>query len=552
MHAGDQTLPTSLHSVTGGPCLNSTQNMSTLSRLPPAAANLEAVEAPRQESLLPPPSRWQRLRERLQRFHIPIVHKITLSISVLMVVCIGLLATVIVQHQNQVLRGKIDELGNTLAVQIAHSALEPLLADDRLALGVLATNLTTEGNVLGTTILSATGEILAEAGLTPFQTGAPFANERTAIDARNLRGLEWSVSTHRDGPARSLVAYVSNVRFQDVIAGSVVVTLGRSALDHSMRNATRSIVFASLLVVAIGSILTVMLSRRLSKPIHDLMDASRALEAGQHHFRFAERRNDEIGNLMSSFNRYAEGLQRTTEMESTLSRYLSPSVAREIITGGSSLQLGGQRVQASVLFADIVGFTGMAEGMNPEEVAELLNRYFAHIVRACEMHEGMVDKYIGDCAMLVFGVPQTDPEHSFHGISCALTVLRLIAMENELRERQGQSPVRFRLGLNSGEMLAGNMGSHERMEYTVVGDAVNLASRLSAAAEGGQVVITEQVYRLPEVSGRFIAREHRSIRLRGIQQPVTTYVIEDIIPAYKEGFERQIQQLWWQGHRRTA
>jgi adenylate cyclase len=133
-----------------------------------------------------------------------------------------------------------------------------------------------------------------------------------------------------------------------------------------------------------------------------------------------------------------------------------------------------------------------------------------------------------------------------------LTILRLIAMENELRERQGQSPVRFRLGLNSGEMLAGNMGSHERMEYTVVGDAVNLASRLSAAAEGGQVVITEQVYRLPEVSGRFIAREHRSIRLRGIQQPVTTYVIEDIIPAYKEGFERQIQQLWWQGHRRTA
>ena len=532
--------------------MDSTRDLSTLTRLPPADA---AGQATRQGSLLPSPTRWQRLTQRLQRLvpsRIPIVYKLTLAISVLMVACIGLLATVIVQHQSQVLRTKIDEMGNTLAAQIAHSALEPLLADDRLALGVLATNLTTEGNVLGTAILSAKGEILAEAGLTPFEPGAPFATERTEVDARNLRGLEWNVSTHPYAPVRNLVAYISNVRFQDIVAGSVVVTLSRSALDHSMRSATRSIVFASLLVVAIGSILTVLLSRRLSKPIHDLMDASRALEAGQHHFRFAERRNDEIGNLMSSFNRYAEGLQRTSQMESTLSRYLSPSVAREIITGGGSLQLGGQRVQASVLFADIVGFTGMAEGMNPEEVAELLNRYFAHIVRACEMHEGVVDKYIGDCAMLVFGVPQTDPEHSFHGISCALTVLRLIAMENELRERQGQSPVRFRLGLNSGEMLAGNMGSQERMEYTVVGDAVNLASRLSAAAEGGQVVITEQVYRLPEVCGRFIAREHRSIRLRGIQQPVTTYVIEDVIPAYKEGFERQIQQLWWQGHRRTA
>jgi adenylate cyclase len=511
--------------------------------------------APEQASLLPSPGLWQRLRDTVRRVlptHIPIVYKLTLAISVLMVACIGLLATVIVQHQNQVVRGQIDELGNTLAAQIAHSALEPLLADDHLALGVLATNLTTEGNILGTAIVSASGVILAEAGLTPFSPGAPYADMRTGIDARNLRGLEWNAATNRYAPPRNLATYTNSVRFQDVVAGHVVMTLSRSTLDQSMQAATRSILFVSLLVVTIGSILTVFLSRRLSKPIQDLMDASRALEAGQYHFRFEERRNDEIGNLMSSFNRYAEGLQRTNEMESTLSRYLSPGVAREIITGGSSLQLGGQRVSASVLFADIVGFTGMAEGMNPEEVASLLNRYFAHIVRACEMHQGMVDKYIGDCAMLVFGVPQADPEHSFHGITCALTVLRLIDMENEQREHQGHAPVRFRLGLNSGEMLAGNMGSQERMEYTVVGDAVNLASRLSAAAEGGQVVITEQVYDLPEVRERFIARKHRSIRLRGIQHPVTTYVIEDVMPAYKEGFERQIQQLWWQGHRRTA
>ncbi|MFN2309174.1 MAG: adenylate/guanylate cyclase domain-containing protein [Gammaproteobacteria bacterium] len=513
------------------------------------------VSAPEQGSLLPPPSPWQRLRDGLRRVrpsHVPIVYKLALAISVLMVACIGLLATVIVQHQNQVMRGQIDALGNTLAAQIAHSALEPLMADDRLALGVLTTNLTSEGNILGTAILSAQGDILAEAGLTPFSEHAPYAGERTGIDVRNLRGLEWHIETRSVAPPRNLATYTSSVRFQDVVAGHVVMTLSRSTLDQSMQDATRSILLASLLVVAIGSILTGFLSRRLSKPIHDLMDASRALEAGQYHFRFAERRNDEIGNLMTSFNRYAEGLQRTTEMESTLSRYLSPGVAREIITGKGTAQLGGQRVAASVLFADIVGFTGMAEGMNPEEVAGLLNRYFAHIVRACEMNQGIVDKYIGDCAMLVFGVPQADPEHSFHGITCALTILRLIAMENEQRERQGHAPVRFRLGLNSGEMHAGNMGAHERMEYTVVGDAVNLASRLSAAAEGGQVVITEQVYQLPEISERFIARKHRSIRLRGIQHPVTTYVIEDVVSAYKEGFERQIQQLWWQGRRRTA
>lgn len=527
-------------------------SLNTLVRLPAE----EAAAEPSVEIERPPtPGLWERLRARLQRLsprNIPIVYKITLSISVLMVACIGLLATVIVQHQSQVLRGQIDALGNTLATQIAHSAVEPLLADERLALGVLATNLTAEGNVLGTAILSADGEILSEAGLTPFQPNAPYAGESSAIDARNLRGLEWTVVSKRGNRTRNLVAYTANARFKDVTAGYVVVTLSRSTLDQSMRGATQSILFASLLVVTIGGILTVFLSRRLSKPIHDLMDATRALDAGQYHFRFAERRNDEIGNLMSSFNRFAEGMQRTSEMESTLSRYLSPGVAREIITGAAPLQLGGQRVTASVLFADIVGFTGMAEGMSPEDVATLLNRYFAHIVRACEMHQGMVDKYIGDCAMLVFGVPQADPEHSFHAIACALSILRLTAMENQLRDRQGQPPVKFRLGLNSGEMLAGNMGSHERMEYTVLGDSVNLASRLSAAADGGQVIITEQVYRQEDVYDRFVARPHRAIRLRGIQHPVMTYIIEDMKPPYKEAFERQIQQLWWQGRRRTA
>lgn len=500
-------------------------------------------------------SHWQRLRAWLVLItpgHIPIVYKIALSISVLMVVCIGFLALVIVQNQNRDMRDQVDALGNTLATQIARSALEPLLADDRLALGVLATSLTADDTLLGMVILSSRGEILAESGLTPFQADAPLAGESTSSDIRQLRGLEWSLPNQHDPRTANLITYTREARFQDVVAGHVIVTLSRSGLDQSLRGATHTILFASLVVIIIGAILTVFLSRKLSKPIHDLMDANQALESGQHHIRFADRRNDEIGELMSSFNRYAAGIQHTTHMESTLSRYLSPSVARQIITNSTPVELGGQCVEATVLFADIVGFTRMTEGMQPEHVSKLLNRYFTHIARACEMHQGMIDKYMGDCAMLVFGVPQADPQHYVNGILCALTIQRLVTMENQTSAAHGHAPVHFRLGINSGQMLAGNLGAQERMEYTVVGESVNLASRLGAVATADQIIVTEQLYRRPEICERFIARAHKFINLRGIQHPVATYIIEGVMPAYKDSFDRQVQQLWWQGHRRSA
>jgi adenylate cyclase len=194
----------------------------------------------------------------------------------------------------------------------------------------------------------------------------------------------------------------------------------------------------------------------------------------------------------------------------------------------------------------------MAEAMVPEEVAKLLNQYFSHIARACEWNHGLVDKYIGDCAMLVFGTPEPDEDHCFHGIRCALTVKHLIALENARREKAGHAPVRFRVGLNSGSMLAGNMGANERMEYTVVGDTVNLASRLSSVAKAGEIIITEATYNRPEIRDRVIARQQRSIQLRGIQQPVATYVVEGLIPSENEQLIRQVETLWWQARRHTA
>ncbi|HSH30560.1 MAG TPA: hypothetical protein VK971_11675, partial [Thiohalobacter sp.] len=218
---------------------------------------------------------WHRLRRALPS-HIPIAYKLSFVISILMVTCIGLLASLVVQHQNQILRQQVDELGRTLAHQFARSAAEPLLADDALALDVLTTNLIQDDNVLGTAILSSKGEILTQAGITPFDR----PEDQAAPDPNRLRGYEWQSRDAGQPHPYDLVAFTSAVRVQDVVAGHVVITLNRTPWEQSLFTANQHIILASLIVVLIGSVLTVALSRRLSQPIYDLIHASQALDEG--------------------------------------------------------------------------------------------------------------------------------------------------------------------------------------------------------------------------------------------------------------------------------
>ena len=141
--------------------------------------------------------------------------------------------------------------------------------------------------------------------------------------------------------------------------------------------------------------------------------------------------------------------------------------------------------------------------------------------------------------MLLFGAPEHDDEHSFHAAQCALLMQRLIENENKLRVEQGLIPVNFRIGLNTGDMLAGNMGSTDRMEYTVVGDSVNLASRLCSVAEPGQIVVSKKFYSQTYIQQRVIAHEHKSINLRGVEGSVTTYLLHKVSTNFTKKFNDQ-------------
>lgn len=504
----------------------------------------------------------------------PVAIKLAFSMGILITAGMSLLGAVIIHNQIELLNDQIYSNGRTVVVQMAESAKEPILANDSLVLDVLTYSLATADNVLGTTIYSADRKVISTTGYSPFELKAPYFNRSRQYLNSSLSTFEWK---WENSPTGSLdaVSFVSPIQFEGVIVGYVLTSFSRQAMTQSINDAVRSIVSTTVLLIILGIIVSYFLGRRLSKPLQSLLDASRAIGMGRYNYRIKQQRNDEIGDLINSVNdtarllelksnRMALGILQRKQVEDAFSRYVSPNIAKEIMgnlnevkIGGNvspllaremmsnkgDMSLGGKSVNASVLFIDIVGFTSKSETMSPQGVAELLNEFYSNITRTVSLYKGTIDKYIGDCAMILFGIPQKDKDHIFHSIAYAVFFRRLMEDMNKIRIENGDFPVHFRVGINSGEMLAGNMGTAERMQYTVVGDTVNLASRLCTAAETDQIIITEDIYNTPGIHDKVIASEYQSIKVRGKAEPISTYLVDDVQGFYRTAMDRQIDEI---------
>ena len=473
---------------------------------------------------------------------VPLVYKVSLLITVLVVTCMGLLGSVIIHQQSQMFQDQLNEQGTTLVRLMAQSAREPLLAEDRLALDAIANGFSKSGSVVGTAITSLEGETISYGGEYHDGTRKSQGWVLAQLIANSPGSMTWELPAA--GTKRSKFnSFVQPVTFQNVTVGYAMVTLSQAVMEQSLKQSVHAIIGATVLIILLGIAMAFALGKRIYEPIDQLVDASRAIGNGEYEFRFKERRNDELGQLMNAFNDMAEGMLEKSQVMDALSRYVSPGVAKEILANLNEVELSGKRIDGSVIFADIVGFTQIAEDIRPEEIVSMLNKYFSLITRACELNHGMVDKYLGDGIMLVFGAPQPDENHRFHAISCALLMQRLVNHENAQREQHGLFPVKFKIGINSGLMLAGNMGSRERMEYTVVGDTVNLASRLCSISNSGQIVISKDLYQHPNVEERVIAGEYQSIHLRGIREPVSSYLVENLGADWQAIIDEQFNQI---------
>lgn len=218
-----------------------------------------------------------------------------------------------------------------------------------------------------------------------------------------------------------------------------------------------------------------------------------------------------------------EKLQQEEKLKGVYERYLSATVVEKIVQEGREIHLGGVREKITVIFADIRGFTPLAERLDPEEVVTILNEYLTSMSEVVFRYDGTLDKYIGDGLMAVFGAPFSHPDDPQRAVKAAVEMLVELQHLEKKRSKEGKLFLNMGIGISTGPAIAGNIGSMRRMDYTVVGDTVNLAARLESIAQGGQILISRATYE--EVKELVDVNELPPMRIKGKEAPVAVYEV---------------------------
>ena len=232
------------------------------------------------------------------------------------------------------------------------------------------------------------------------------------------------------------------------------------------------------IVFTLNLLLTIVISRFYSKPLLRLKDCAQNIANGNYDIRTGITTGDELGVLSDTFNDMAVSLQEKELMYDTFGKVVTPEIRNWLLQGNTNL--GGETVCATVLFCDIRGFTTLSEQINPKQVVSLLNKYFSGMEQCIVKHNGIINKYIGDAIMAIFGVPLANENQALDAYKCCLDMRKKLTELNKELEAENLPQLKFGIGLHTGNVLAGNIGSNSRMEYTVIGDTVNVASRIES------------------------------------------------------------------------
>ena len=303
----------------------------------------------------------------------------------------------------------------------------------------------------------------------------------------------------------------------------VISAVSRDEAFQAVYKIQKQNILITILVLNAAIFIVYFFARSLVTPVRRLVEATKKIEAGDFNVDVKPTTRDEIGLLTESFSSMGKGLAEREKIKDAFGKFVNRDIADMVLR--DEITLGGERKMAAIFFSDIRSFTAISEELEPEEVVEFLNEYMTRMVDCVNRTSGVVDKFIGDAIMAVWGTPVSHGNDTENAINAALMMRNVLAEYNSDRGSGKKPYIRIGCGINTGAVLAGQIGSHDRMEYTVIGDAVNLASRIESLNKtfGTDVLISEDSYLL--VQDIFEVVPMQKISVKGKKNPQQVYAV---------------------------
>ncbi len=351
------------------------------------------------------------------------------------------------------------------------------------------------------------------------------ANGWAARESLSLLAVNYSLPAGSPGVWRVGLAMRLAI-FYTLLAISPLLLLAVASHLHPHRAATEGMgsdvakIVAG--VVVLNLLLLILFARDVNQQTRVLLSGLQKVEEGDLSGRVNLFTPDEFGAITDGINKMIHGLGERERLRNLFGVYLSPEVSRTIIEGGVALQ--GEARQVSILFCDIRNFTRFSAARHPRDVVSQLNRFFGSMTGAIQAQAGDIHKFLGDGFMALFGAPVHYPDHARRAVQAALQMERELTALNQELEALGEPPMEIGIGIDSGEVIAGNVGSKNRLEYTVIGDPVNRSSRIEQLNKslGTRILVSERTYQEAGMAG---GRPLAPVAVKGIDKPVQVFTV---------------------------
>ncbi len=312
--------------------------------------------------------------------------------------------------------------------------------------------------------------------------------------------------------------------------GNFVAMLGVDLSAQDIELEMMQLVIYGLIALGASILLALIVgfifSHTASKSLASLCDVVREIGKGHLECKADLNTHDEFSDLGDAINEMTKGLEERERLKTNFARYVSAQVLEKIMKGGSLGQLEGERRRITVLFSDIRDFTRLAEEMPPEKVVLFLNEYFDKMIDVIFKYYGTLDKFLGDGIMIEFGAPLDDEKQEQHALLAATGMIEAIAELNNKWKAEGKPTIRVGMGVNTGFAVVGNIGSMKRVEYTAIGDTVNIAENLEEATKSLQETILLSQATYEAVKDLFPFRYLGEISIEGRHEPIRVYTID--------------------------